>query len=254
MLVEAAKGLPAEERAATAPRGARALARAAARGLRTRRRSRSRRSRRLEELRLAALEERIDAELEAGRARRARRRARSRSSRSIRSASGLRGAADARAVPVGPPGGGASRSTTTRAACSSTSSGSSRAASLQRAARRDPAAGCDARRRRAPRRPRRTTSTRSSRAMLGGRLVPVLGARTSPSSPRISPSGSSTRPTNDAALPRVAQYVAVMKGVGPAVRRAARPPIARETRRRRTCTASSPRCRRCFASAGRRIS
>ncbi len=63
---------------------------------------------RLEELRLVAIEERIDADLAAGRAARARRRARG----ADRRASPARAAerpADARAVPLGPPGRGSER-------------------------------------------------------------------------------------------------------------------------------------------------
>ena len=90
-LVAEARGQAPEERARLLARGARAVARAAARRLRVRAVRRRPRSRGCEELRLAALEERIDADLEAGAARRARRRARGARRASTRCASACAG-------------------------------------------------------------------------------------------------------------------------------------------------------------------
>ena len=126
------------------------------------------------ELRLATLEERVDADLEAGAPRRARRRA-----RGTRRAASRPGAAarplHARALPLGSAGRGARRLPGRAPRRSSTSSESSRAATCSSCTARscDRKRGCSAPDA-AP--PQRITSRRCCGRCSTGRLVAVLGA------------------------------------------------------------------------------
>ena len=178
------------------------------------RRSPSRRSRSLEELRLAALEERVEAELDAGR----HAELVGELEALVERASASRAAArptDARAVPLRAAGGGARRSTrTARRRRSSTSSGSSRAATCSsctaRSCARTP--GC---RHRTPRRAVRGSLRGGGRGAASPGGSCRCSAPTSPSCATRLARAVRVRRRTASALPRVAQYVAVMKGSGP---------------------------------------
>ena len=198
--------------------------------------------RRLEELRLEAVESRIDADLELG-------------------AGGelvgeleslvvqfplrerLRGAADARALPLGSAGGRDSGATTMPAASSWTSSGSSPGRHSSRSTRRSCARS--ARSSRMPRsRTREDQLVDMIKALLAGRLVPVLGTAIGGSAPDAAQLDSAPRravrlSAGSSAYARAGRRVrAPDAGSWAALRRAAR------ALRRRTRARPRPRVRR----------
>ena len=132
----------------------------------------------------------------------------------------LRGAADARALPLGPAGGGARglpgraprARRRARASSRARSSGSCTARSCARRPARAPAPAA---------RPRTITSREVAARLLAGRLVPVLGSDVGDLAAQLAPSASRTRPTSEAPDPRLAVRRGD-EGLRPALRRAAR--------------------------------
>ena len=240
----AAGGAP---RAALA--GARALARARRSPSSRSRSGRRPRSRRLDELRLVAVEERIAADVELGRAGRRRPRARVARRRASAARAPLR-AAHARALPRRAPGGRArglrrpprgARRARPRAGRGAPAAPGGDPPPRGRAARRGRNGG-DARRRRGDRQGARRGPRRpGARARRRRR-------------PRRPPRGRVRLPERPPARPRA--RLAVRRDderLRAALRRAA-PAVRGGASSRSRCTASSRRCRRCSASAARRIS
>ena len=88
------------------------------------------------------------------------------------------------------------------------------------------------------------------KAILAGRLVPVLGSDVGELAARLAEHFA--YPGETAELTRVSQYVAMMQGSGPLWDELHT--LLETARSRRRSTASSPRCRRSCASAARRTS
>ena len=195
------------------------------------RRSPRARLRRLDELRLTLLEERLEADIEAGEAATARRRARG-ARRRAPAPRAVQGAADARALPGGKAGRGA-RGVPGRAA------GVRRGARNRPEPRAPTAVRVRSFARRAMLEPARrgtgtrTTSKTSPRTILPGRLVAVLGADVAELTLAVARASASSYPD---ARPRDAGTCRPVRrphqGLGPALRRAPRPLRPRPTRRR----------------------
>ena len=141
-----------------------------------------------------------------------------------------------------------SRRTRACAAPSSTSSGSSPARRCS-SCTRDPAAGGVTRAGRAAP-PAEDHFAEVVKAILAGRLVPVLGSDVGELAARLA--DVLRVPGEAAELTRVSQYVAMMQGSGPLCDELHT--LLETARSRRRSTASSPRCRRSCASAARRTS